>query len=115
MLEKKQDLAITSRGAFVAALQARNRSRYCLGSVADESPAIRSCAVSGEKSQFHEQFSIGEIAFHEKAGRCQEQFSLSPYFAGAAAFAAILPSALLDERCSLGAQLGVLVSVGAAT
>ena len=47
---------------------------------------------------------LSAIAFHEKAGQCQEQFSFRPYFAGRAASAAILPSALFGERCSLGAS-----------
>jgi hypothetical protein len=47
---------------------------------------------------------VGVNAFHEKAGQCQEQFSFSPYLPERTASAAILPSALFDERFSLGAS-----------
>jgi len=48
-------------------------------------------------------------SFHEKAGPCQECFALylssSLFFPfSQAASVATLPSALLDERCSLGAS-----------
>jgi len=45
-------------------------------------------------------------SFHEKAGECQDGFSLPPYksFFFRAASVAILPSALFGERFSLGAS-----------
>ena len=58
-------------------------------------------------------------SFHEKAGRSQVDsvvLSLDKVCsARRVATVATLPSAPFDERFSLGAQLGVLVSAGAAT
>ena len=54
-------------------------------------------------------------AFHEKAGSVKNSFRSVLTLPKRAASAAILPSALLGERSFARCQLGVLVSVGAAT